>query len=488
MAKLSRWLGRFFAGAAHRSAFQRYLLAVFLPIVAFAATISFAHVAYAPFFSLFSLAVAVTAIFGGIKPGLVAVISSVLLNLLSVYPPFSPNNPDTNDFVRILAFSIASSVIAILIGSAGELQHRLDIERKKLDVTLRSIGDAVIATDARGRVTFMNRVAEEATGHTFEEASGRLLDDVFNIVNERTRERVENPVGKVLATGRIVGLANHTVLIRKDGSEIPIDDSAAPIVNEGVLTGVVLVFRDITESKLNQAALLRSEKLASVGRLAATIAHEINNPLEAITNLVYLIGSTDDLSTAKQLAEAAQVELSRAAHVTRQTLSFARPAERRESSSLPALVDGVIGLYDARLKSREITLVRRYRGDGMALATRSEVRQVIANLLGNAIDAERQGGRIDIRVASSADKKSVRMTVADRGCGMTADQKRRIFEAFFTTKQDVGIGLGLWVTKQIVDSHGGTIRARSRSGHGSVFVVNWPIAVPITTEAAAAQD
>jgi PAS domain S-box-containing protein len=478
-----------FAGAARRSAFQKYALAVVLPLMAFAVTAMFADLPQAPFFSLFSLSVVVTAIVGGIRPGLVATAASMLCSVLSVYPPFSPDRPDPNDLVRIAAFAVIATTIAVLIGAAGELQNRLDIERRRLDITLRSIGDAVIATDARGRVVFMNKAAEKATGYKQGEAVGRFMRDIFHIVNEQTRAPLENPADRVLGSGNVVGLANHTLLIRKDGSEIPIDDSAAPIVSEGVLTGVVMVFRDVSEERLKEAALLRAEKLASVGRLAATIAHEINNPLESVTNLLFLIGSSDDLASVKSLAEAAQMELARAAHVSRQTLSFAHHVGPREPANLPTLIDGIIGLYTNRLHSKSIELVKSYRGDGTALASPSEVRQVISNLLGNAIDAERNGGRIDIRVHPCTQRKFVRLVVADRGCGMSPGQMRRMFEPFFTTKQDVGTGLGLWVTKQIVDSHGGTIRSRSRVGYGTVVVVNWPVReVAQANEAAAALD
>lgn len=488
VASLSRFLGKMFAGAARRSVWQRYSLAVSLPILALALTATFSELSVAPFFTVFSFAVVLAAMFGGVRPGLVAVATSVILNLLSLPPVFSFRVSDPEHVVRVIAFAAVASFIAVLIGSAGELQNRLDVERRRLEVTLRSIGDAVIATDRSGRVTFMNSVAETATGYAQQEAQGLPLQKIFNIVNETSRKPVDNPVDKVLTTGRIVGLANHAVLIRKNGTEIPIDDSAAPIVNQGVMTGVILVFRDITEAKQSEAALLHAEKLASVGRLAATIAHEINNPLEAVTNLLFLITSSEKPAEMKAYAEAAQVEVARASHVSRQTLSFSRATGTRAPASLPELVDSVITLYDSRLKSKEITLQRRYRGDGVAFASSSEVRQVVSNLLGNAIDAERQGGRIDIRISSSPDKEFIRLTVADRGTGMTPEQKRRIFEAFYTTKQDVGTGLGLWATKQIVDSHDGKIRLRSRVGFGSVFTVSWPVREAKFEQAAAALD
>jgi PAS domain S-box-containing protein len=158
-----------------------------------------------------------------------------------------------------------------------------------LNTTLRSIGDAVIACDPEGNVVFMNRVAEQLTGWNEAESQGLPLAQVFVIFNQRTRAVVENPVDVVRRLGKVVGLANHTILVRRDQKEFHIDDSAAPILDAHARTiGIVLVFRDISEKYASELALMRTEKLASAGRLAAAIAHEVNNPLEGLVNLIYL--------------------------------------------------------------------------------------------------------------------------------------------------------------------------------------------------------
>ncbi len=484
MPDVSRVLGRLVSRAVLRPAWQKYGAALLLPLLALAGTAYSTQLSRAPFFSLFALSVVVASIFGGSRPGLVSVAACVLINVLLAPPYLSVRVANPDDLGRILVFGAAACTMALFVGAAGELQRKIDLERQRLSVTLTSIGDAVIATDASGRITFLNPVAEELTGWSSQHAFAAPLEKVFIILNETTRKPVPNPVVRVMAEGRVVGLANHTILVRRDGTEVPIDDSAAPIFDGDRLVGVVLVFRDVTQARLAQTALLRSEKLATVGRLAATIAHEINNPLEAISNLLYLVQSAPSLETARQYAASAEGELARAAHVAQQTLSFARRRESPAAVSMAELVEGTLALFAGRLTAKNIEVVKRYDGSDQALVVAAEARQVIANLLGNALDAENPGGRIDVRVRPSATCKTVRLTIADRGCGIKGEHKSRLFEPFFTTKERIGTGLGLWVAKEIADAHGATIRVRSRAGRGSVFCVSWPAAGTLTADAA----
>ena len=193
-------------------------------------------------------------------------------------------------------------------------------------VTLSSIGDGVIATDKQGRVSFLNPIAERLTGTSLEEARGKKIGEVFPIFSEATNNPMENPVDKVLALGSVVGLANHTVLRHSDGHLLPIEDSAAPITDDsGRLIGAVLVFHDASRERNFQDVLRRTEKLAAAARLAATVSHEINNPLEAIGNLIFLARTSPDASerVVAQL-QLAEQELARVSHITRQTLGFYR--------------------------------------------------------------------------------------------------------------------------------------------------------------------
>jgi PAS domain S-box-containing protein len=197
---------------------------------------------------------------------------------------------------------------------------------ERFRVTLTSIGDAVIATDARGLVTFINPIAAGLIGLGEPDARGRHIAEVFPIVNEATGEPADNPVIHVMRSNGTASLANHTALRQPSGRLVPIEDSAAPIRNDrGETVGVVLVFHDVTADRAAQDVLRKTEKLAAAARLSATVAHEINNPLEAVTNLLFLAGSAPDVpEPVRQHLALAEQELDRVAHITRQTLGFYR--------------------------------------------------------------------------------------------------------------------------------------------------------------------
>jgi PAS domain S-box-containing protein len=363
-----------------------------------------------------------------------------------------------------------------------EIHARQISEREEwFRVTLTSLGDAVIATDEHGHVTFLNPLAEQLTGRTLVDAKGRPIQEVFPIFNESTHHVVENPVKKVLELGRIVGLANHTVLQSTDGTFIPIEDSAAPIRDaQHNLIGVVLVFRDATIDRKSQEVLRKTEKLAAAARLAATVAHEINNPLEAIGNLIYITKGMPDLpvEAAEHLA-LAEHEVARISHITRQTLGFYRESNVPGQVEMHALVDSVLKIYSNKFKTKNITIYREFGDCPHIQGLDGELKQAVANLISNAADAVSQNGtiRVKLECLESPNGQLVQVTIEDDGPGIGAEHRDRIFEPFFTTKKDVGTGLGLWVTKEIIDRHGGTIHVDSRankSSSGTVFNVQLP--------------
>jgi len=346
-------------------------------------------------------------------------------------------------------------------------------------VTLSSIGDAVIATDRSGKVAFLNPVAEATTGRTISDAKGKDITEVFPIFNEFTGVPSEDPVKKVVETGVVVGLANHTVLKGRDGKMIPIEDSAAPIRDDrGVLIGVVLVFRDVTAERKSQEIMRKAEKLAAAARLAATMAHEINNPLAAVTNLVFLAkGNPDTPPVVERQLTQAEHELERVAHITRQTLGFYRESGTPERVDIPALVESVLRIYQNKLVEKDIYVESNVAGCPSVEGITGELRQAVSNLVANAIDAVNRGGRIMVSAHAASDGADgmVELVVADDGPGIAPEHKDRLFEPFFTTKRDVGTGLGLWAAKGIIERHGGRIGILSRNGEGgAAFTIQLP--------------
>jgi PAS domain S-box-containing protein len=348
-------------------------------------------------------------------------------------------------------------------------------------VTLSSIGDGVIATDGQGRVSFLNPVAERLTGTNLAQAQGKKIAEVFPIFNETTNQPAENPVEKVLARGSVVGLANHTVLRHRDGHLLAIEDSAAPITDDsGKLIGVVLVFHDASRERNFQDVLRRTEKLAAAARLAATVSHEINNPLEAVGNLIFLARNNPDAPvTVTEQLKLAEQELARVSHITRQTLGFYRESTAPTSVHLPTIIESVLVLYSNKLQTKQIRVERTLEECPPILGLAGEIQQLISNIISNAIDAVPVNGTLKIATSpiNLAGRESIQLKIEDNGPGIAPENLKRIFEPFFTTKKDVGTGLGLWVCKEIAERHGGSVYAHSLSENGSkgaVFTVILP--------------
>ena len=238
----------------------------------------------------------------------------------------------------------------------------------------------------------------------------------------------------------------------------------------------------IQQYALAQAALLRSEKLAITGRLAASIAHEINNPLEAVTNLLFLMHGNITLDKRKKYLEDAEQELGRVTEITKQTLRFYREPARPIDTEVSSVVDSVLRLYNSRLKAAGIDVKRENRSEpAIVLSTPGELRQIIANIIGNAADAMRNGGPLRIRIStnerSSSRDRYVRLTIADKGIGIPEDVLPTIFEPFVSTKGETGTGLGLWITSEIIRKNGWYIYVRSstkRGRNGTVFSIVIP--------------
>lgn len=363
---------------------------------------------------------------------------------------------------------------------------------QNLRTTLASIGDGVITCDTEGRVQMMNPVAQELTGWLEADAYLRPLTDVFRIVNETTREPLENPVQKVQQLNRVVALANHTILLRKDGSEIAIDDSGAPIrKQDGQLLGVVLVFRDITIERRTRAALMANEKLAVAGRLAATIAHEIHNPLDSVANLLYLLQHDPHDPEARHFLEVAQTELARVTQISRAMLSLYRESRSPVTVNLKEMLEDLLLLMDGRLHALDVKASTDLAEGLTVEGYPAELRQVFTNLIANAAEAAGNGGKIAIRARKATPGRiesgeiqpaGAIVEVIDNGPGIPPEIMDRLFQPFFTTKGERGTGLGLWVSQGIVRKHGGQIQLINNNGArgttARVFLASKPLIEP----------
>lgn len=416
--------------------------------------------------------------------GIRATVSSLQQSEEKSRTALSAQTPDLEhrQFVQILCASLCIAMAMALFmrqrlrkvsrsytAALDELEQRsreVHQSRQRYQTTLESIGDAVISCDIRGRVEFLNKIASELSGWSMQEALGRPLTEIFKIVNEETREAAENPVLEVLDKRRSHTLPQHTVLISRSGSEHLIDDSAAPVVDaQGEMTGVVLVFRDVTEQRRSEAALIAGEKLAVAGRLAASIAHEIHNPLDSVANLLFLLKDEEDAQKRTEYLEMAEQELGRTMQISRTMLSLYREPKSPVKVDLKELIEGVLLLLERRIAHQRIQILRELQKPCIVEGFPAELRQVVTNVLVNAIEASGAGGKMRVRLEPTPPEEfrgaGAVIEVVDSGPGITDFASQHIFTPFFTTKGEQGTGLGLWVSMGIVQKHGGMIRLQN---------------------------
>lgn len=313
---------------------------------------------------------------------------------------------------------------------------------------------------------------------------GQSLDSVMDMIFEEDRDRVGQAMEVTRSTGRPFIVEYRTVW---PSGEVHWLEARGTMVggNPNHWRGVTL---DITERKRAENALLQTEKLAVAGRLAAAIAHEINNPLEAITNLCYLARSTADEVTGRYIAMAEE-ELRRVAHITSQTLRFHKQQSAAGATDLREIIESLLGLYEPRLRRNKVAVSLEAHAMPELFCFAGEIRQVMANLIGNALDAMEDGGTLRIRLGACtawrAGAKAARITISDSGHGIPALTLAHIYEPFFTTKTDMGTGLGLWVSTTLIEKHGGQLWVRSNTDpqkHGTVFSVVLPYESPVSRQ------
>lgn len=364
------------------------------------------------------------------------------------------------------------------------MEEEIIAEQERLDVTLRSIGDGVITTNTQGEVVLMNKIAEDLTGWSQEKARGLRLPEVFNIINEKTRQTVPNPVDQVLQTGEIVELANHTILIAKDGAELIIADSGAPIKDrKGNIIGVVLVFRDITLKTKIEQELQKANKIESLGILAGGIAHDFNNLLTAIlSNLSLAMLDLDSGSELYQILTEIDNASLQARDLTQQLLTFSKGGIPLKATT--DIVDviknpAVFALRGSNVRCQFNFAEKLWPVD----IDRGQIGQVIHNLVLNATQAMSKGGEIHIsaenlkiREQESIPLKKgdyVKISVRDHGIGIPHKYFQKIFDPFFTTTQK-GNGLGLAISYSIIQKHDGYINLESELGKGTTFFIYLP--------------
>lgn len=427
-------------------------------------------------FVLFLTAVVVTARFFGFGPALFcSVLSTICLDYVAFPPHFRFSLHTGEDLERLAVFL----VIAVLVGSLSQQKTQAELRAERTMREMAAIveysDDAIFSKLPDGTITTWNRGAERVYGYSAEEAVG---SSVYQLAPPEKHEEVEH-ILQVLNRGDHVE-PYQSEHMRKDGTRVPVLLTVSPLRNaKGEIVGASAITRDISAQKQSEEAVRRSEKLATAGRLAASIAHEINNPLEAIVNLLYL--ARHDSSQAEQYLTMAEEEVGRIARLAQQTLGFVRDTSSPGSMDPAVIMDEILQLYSRKLEGGKIRVSRRYRNSYEISGYSGELRQLLANLLVNAVDAMAEGGSLQVRVAASRHwsdgREGIRITVADNGSGIPRENLRRIFEPFYTTKKDSGTGLGLWVSRGIVQKHGGSIRVRSRVDGpttGTVFSVFLP--------------
>ena len=430
------------------------------------------------------LAVLISAVARRDRPGLFATI--LIECIVILFHHRSGSEWTIKKLVELTSFFALGLLIIFLVEALHAARRRAEASQHWLSAVLTSIGDAVIATDARGRVVFINPVAESLCGWSGDDATGQSLDQVFRILNEHTREPSENPAARVLGDGAIVGLANHTVLIARDGVERPIDDSGAPIRNaHGDVDGVVLVFRDVTDRRKHEKNLL--EEARRKDEFLAMLAHELRNPLAAVANAAQLLQRPEAgnfLDWCKEVIERQVYQLTRlvddlldVSRITRGKIQL-RPHRIDLATLLRSAASSVRPLIEERNHDFHLAI----EPERIAIeADPTRLEQVVVNLLTNAAKYTESGGRIELNACLERGHAIIR--VRDNGVGIAPELLPRVFELFTQgdrslARSEGGLGIGLTMVQKLVELHGGSVTADSGGpGQGSTFTVRLPAQV-----------
>lgn len=390
---------------------------------------------------------------------------------------------DTEDLIAAMA---AQAAIAIENARLREQLTRKveDLERAnerrkdtakhlgQLAAIVESSDDAILSKDLTGRITSWNRAATRILGYTSEEMIGQ---SILKIIPPDLHPEEATILANIRAGKRMEHF--ETVRVTKGGERLFVSLTISPIRDDsGTVIGASKILRDVSARKHMETALIQSEKIAATGRMAATIAHEINNPLESVVNLLYL--ATHKATDPEQIGylSTAENEVARISHIARQTLGYYREHASVVSASLSSVAEEALQIYQPRCDANLIRVKSQFESSRQIAMRKGEMMQVISNLITNAIYAMPRGGMLTITVKDEGD--TVGLCVEDSGIGIPEETLPRVFEAFFSTRSTVGTGIGLFIAKQFVEGHGGTIRIESStapSTHGTKVCIRLPI-------------
>jgi two-component system CheB/CheR fusion protein len=418
-------------------------------------------------------------------------LESVIAEVLETLQPWERDVKDLKDCwhsLRILPYRTQENKIDGVVLALHDIQAMKEANERlrKSSEFFRGIIDTVrqplLVLDAELRVLAINQTFQ----NTFKVSQEQTVDQpLFKLGNGQWNIReLSDLLEEVLSKRHAVTDFEVEHVFDDLGRRRMLLNAATLIQANDQLPLILLAIEDITERKQAEAALIKSEKLAAAGRLAATLAHEINNPLQAVTNLMVLLEKSPKLDEAdRAYATMAAEELASVTELTRQSLSFFREAAAPKAVNMEETLEGVLKLYGKRVAEKGISVVKQYRSNETILSYPGEIRQIFATLLLNAMQATKAGGSITVRLRKASrglnrKTKGVRILISDTGIGIPAENRTRIFEPFFTTKDEQGTGLGLWVAQGIVSRLGGSIRMRSSvrtHKHGTCFSVFLPM-------------
>lgn len=427
-------------------------------------------------FVIFILAVVFTARFFGFGPAVLCTFSSALVLDYSMFRQSFGAAVSGNEFQQLGVFILISVFVAGLARQRSRAETEADEARRQMAAIVASSEDAIASFTVDGIVTSWNRGAETLFGYTADEIIGRPISV---LVPPDRLEEFATDLGRLTREQHVPSY--QTERIDKDGTRVTVLLSLSPLRNDqGKLVGASAIARDISSQKRTEEVLRRNERLVTAGRLTAAIAHEIKNPLEALTNLIYL--ARQDTAGRDEYLQRAEHEIGRLDSIAQQALGFVRETSSPEQMDTGKILDEVVQLYLRKLQAKHITIEKESGEYLEIVGYPGELRQVFANLLLNAIDSMQSGGRLRLRVVRarewSGDRRSgVRVTVADTGNGISAKDLPHIFEPFYTTKRDQGTGLGLWLAYGAVQKHAGWMRVATRTtagASGTVFAVFLP--------------